>query len=255
MTMAFTPLGEAIAKRDGSFGHIVKPLQACAPELDETILKILVMERPHLAADAVVDTLVADATRLRGALSVLFGRGDIETAHAIISRKNISLDSCLENEVRGSLDAAIGIWKELCDKEYADSVGVCAAPEQAKSLFEHYVRSQGTKIELAEVMIPEHFNGKFMLLESSVGLLLRTGGPQHRDIMKATRRELACSGRPKAGQDVEQKGGGWVTQMGEFLVLSGASGEFRAPDYRIVKNVVSQAYPERTVMTPDNNSN
>lgn len=253
MTMSFNPISAAVVHTGELSKNVVKALKVCAPELDDAMLNTLVTERPHMTAEALGDALVDNTAKLVGALSVLFGRGDIETAHAVISRKSIPLDSSLVTGVRRSLDSPLEIWRELRHQEKSDVAPLSVDSERARYLFEDYIHSRGAKIELPEVFIPAQFSGKFMLVESDVGLLLRTGGPNHRDIMRETQSELVFVGRPKAAQNVQHKGGGWVTQIGEFIVLDGASGDFGYPDYRVVKRLVSQSYPTHIVTTPIDN--
>jgi len=90
---------------------------------------------------------------------------------------------------------------------------------------------------------PSKTHKKFMLMDSSVGPFIRVGGPFHRDIVAATIRELVECGRVKAAASLTQRGGGWLTNLGDEIALNGASTDFGPPDYNVVQRILSQELP------------
>jgi hypothetical protein len=103
------------------------------------------------------------------------------------------------------------------------------------------------------VVLPEGYKGKIMLLSVSAGgqrvVVLRSGGPWHRDILSGFKAEIESLGLP--GAQVREHGGAFLSVEADGSIsLWGRSDEFGRCDLRRVKALVSAVWPDRQVFLP-----
>lgn len=219
-------------------------LRSLAPSINAGLLMTLVEASPREAAEAASGRLVDKPQWLEEALVVLFGRGDAETAHAIISRCDVKISEGLATSTLNALEHASAVWDTLRSAQPERFGGRELAPSDPRVVFERYLLDSEGLLAVSGVEVcPKNQNKKFMLMDSSVGPFIRVGGPFHRDIVAATIRELVECGRVKAAASLTQRGGGWLTNLGDEIALNGASTDFGPPDYNVVQRILSQELP------------
>ena len=104
---------------------------------------------------------------------------------------------------------------------------------------------------LPEVILPEGYNGKILLVSVSGGgikktVLLRSGDLWHREILRNTEVEIKNLGFDNAR--VHELGGALVRfEPDGAITIYGASREFGACDKEFAAEMVRKTFPERTV--------
>ena len=104
---------------------------------------------------------------------------------------------------------------------------------------------------IPEVILPEGYNGKILLVSVSgkgikQSVLLRSGDLWHREILRNTENEMKNLGYDNAR--VHELGGARVRfETGGSITIYGASQEFGACDKEFAAKMIRKAYPERHV--------
>ena len=108
---------------------------------------------------------------------------------------------------------------------------------------------------IPEAMLPEGYNGKFLLVSiggagGEDGVLLRSGDDWHREILRNTEVEIQGYGINAAR--LQELGGAWVKFDEEGnIVIYGISDEFGACDKSVAAMLLRRLYPGRTVRFVD----
>jgi hypothetical protein len=118
-------------------------------------------------------------------------------------------------------------------------------------------KSHGTAPDrtLPQVVLPEGYNGKILLVSVSGNgikktVILRSGDLWHREILRNTEVEIKNLGFENAL--VHELGGALVRfEPDGTMTIYGASQEFGACDKEFAAEMVRKAFPERTVKISD----
>ena len=104
---------------------------------------------------------------------------------------------------------------------------------------------------IPEIILPEGYNGKILLVSVSGGgikktVLLRSGDLWHREILRNTQNEIRNLGITDA--QVHQLGGAWVRfEPDGTIIIYGRSQEFGACDKAYAAELVRDLFPQRRV--------
>ena len=108
---------------------------------------------------------------------------------------------------------------------------------------------------IPEVILPENYNGKILLVSvSATGLdkkiILRSGDLWHREILRNTEAEIRNLGFTE--EQVYQLGGARLRFEPEgTITIYGSSRQFGACDKEYAAELVQKAFPEKTVKVED----
>ena len=108
---------------------------------------------------------------------------------------------------------------------------------------------------IPEVILPENYNGKILLVSvSATGLdkkiILRSGDLWHREILRNTEAEIRNLGFTE--EQVYQLGGARLRFEPEgTITIYGSNRQFGACDKEYAAELVQKAFPEKTVKVED----
>ena len=119
---------------------------------------------------------------------------------------------------------------------------------RAEALKVSQAHGQNPEKLICRVVLPEGYNGKFLLVSVSVGqawemTCLRSGDDWHHEILKATEEEICDQGFPRA--NVCPVGGAWVRfRQDGVIVIYGTSDDFGECDKDFAAKMIKRAFPE-----------
>ena len=153
------------------------PLRFVATAVDRATLSAIVRDKPRQAAAVASDYIAKNPAAAPQIFSILFGRGDIETAEAVLRKAGLEITMKMRGAIVDTLEASINAWYEVRSQSYSEVEKYWAPRRVAYELFDRFMAHGKQGDRPKEVDLPQFGQGKFLLMESDGGFLVRMGGP------------------------------------------------------------------------------